>query len=139
MKPISHLTYLDVNNLYGWAMSQQMPTKGFKWLNDDEIVRRRDAIQRKSFPSCQKKAQSKLTLNLRNISYFVVHYRNLKFYLQQGMVITKIHRVLTFKQSPWLKDYIDYNTKGRTALSVKLSIILLLSSSSSGEGKLLIK
>ena len=25
--------YLDVNNLYGWAVSQYLPTGGFKWLN----------------------------------------------------------------------------------------------------------
>ena len=28
-----HVMYLDVNNLYGWAVSQYLPTGGFKWLN----------------------------------------------------------------------------------------------------------
>ena len=27
----SYLLYLDVNNLYGWEMSQKMPVNGFKW------------------------------------------------------------------------------------------------------------
>ena len=33
----SYLMYLDANNLYGWAMSQRLPTGNFKWLNP-EIV-----------------------------------------------------------------------------------------------------
>ena len=31
------MMYLDANNLYGWAMSQHLPTGGFKWLSEKEI------------------------------------------------------------------------------------------------------
>ena len=31
------ISYLDANNLYGWAMSKQLPTSGFKWMTDDEL------------------------------------------------------------------------------------------------------
>ncbi|CAI2201588.1 4602_t:CDS:2, partial [Funneliformis geosporum] len=30
---IARLLYLDANNLYGWAMSQYLPTGGFRWLD----------------------------------------------------------------------------------------------------------
>ena len=35
--PSNYITYLDVNNLYGWSMSQYLPTGGFKWLTEKEI------------------------------------------------------------------------------------------------------
>ena len=31
------ISYLDANNLYGWAMSKQLPTSGFKWMTDNEL------------------------------------------------------------------------------------------------------
>ena len=36
-KPNSHILYLDANNLYGWAMSQALPTGGFQWVEDCEL------------------------------------------------------------------------------------------------------
>ena len=29
--------YLNANNLYGWAMSQYLPTSNFRWMTDKEI------------------------------------------------------------------------------------------------------
>ena len=58
--------------------------------------------------------QVKLTPNLRDKVRYVVHYRNLKLYLQLGLVDTTVHRVLAFNQSPWLKSYIDFNTRQRS-------------------------
>ena len=69
------------------------------------------------FPANQKKTSTKLAPNLRDKKNYVLHYRNLKFYLEQGLILKKIHRVLTFKQSPWLKTYIDYNTRMRAMSS----------------------
>ena len=33
-KEVSHILYLDANNLYGWAMTQKLPVDGFKWEKD---------------------------------------------------------------------------------------------------------
>ena len=32
-----YIMYLDTNNLYGWAMSQYLPTGNFKWMTNKEI------------------------------------------------------------------------------------------------------
>ena len=36
-KPTKYITYLDANNLYGWAMSKPLPTHGFKWMELSEL------------------------------------------------------------------------------------------------------
>ena len=55
----------------------------------------------------------KLVPNLQNKTKYVLHFKNLKQYLSLGMRLSKIHRILTFQQSTWLKPYIDYNTDKR--------------------------
>ena len=55
----------------------------------------------------------KLIPNLSNKTKCVHHYRNIQLYLSLGMKLTKIHKVLKFKPSGWMKIFIDFNTKKR--------------------------
>ena len=45
---------------------------------------------------------SKLNCDQTNKEYFIVHYRNLIFYVRMRMIIGKVHRIASFNQSPWL-------------------------------------
>ena len=55
----------------------------------------------------------KLIPNLGDKTNYVLHYRYLQLYLSLGMKLTKIHKVLRFEQSDWMKKYIDFNTEKR--------------------------
>jgi hypothetical protein len=60
-------------------------------------------------------ACSKLVPNLFAKSRYCLHYRNLKFYLEQGLILRKVHRVIEFRQSAWVKKYIEMNQNLRAS------------------------
>ena len=138
-KPTRYLQYLDANNLYGCAMSQPLPTGGFKWVEvkPDKIEK---LTKRKSkgyilevdicYPKelhnshndlpfmCERmeiNGVEKLIPNLHDKKRYVIHIRALDQALKHGLVLEHIHRAIEFKQSAWVKEYIDSNTKLRTA------------------------
>ena len=135
----SHLQYLDANNLYGWAMSQSLPTGGFEWVDVNhneisELATRTDKgyllevdvsypkelhNQHNDLPfMCERmeiNGVEKLVPNLRDKKNYVIHIQALNQALQHGLRLDRIHRAIEFDQSPWLKTYIDFNTQLRTA------------------------
>ena len=135
-KPSSYIMYLDANNLYGWAMSEKMPYKDFKWVDNiplEEMLLDEDLGYllevdleypdelhdlHNDYPLAPESMKinkvNKLTPNLNNKTNYVLHHRSLKQYLSLGMKLTKIHRVIQFKQSKWLAPYIALNTDLRT-------------------------
>jgi len=66
----------------------------------------------KSFPG-QHVLTEKLVPKINDKTKYVTHYVNLKLYICLGMKLKRVHRVLQFDQSPWMKPYIDFNTDKR--------------------------
>ena len=141
-KPSKYLMYLDANNLYGCAMSEKLPTHGFKWLLDREIGKlfNNQVLQvwekipcilevdleypenlhdlHNDYPFCPERVEckngvKKLIPNLRDKTKYVIHYKNLIQCLRAGMKLKKIHRGIKFVESEWMKPYIDKNTNLR--------------------------
>ena len=130
-KPSKYISYLDANNLYGYAMSKKLPTGGFKWMTEKELgpdgwrscacILEVDLEYSKElhdlhndYPLAPERLKidkvEKLIPNLNDKKRYVLHYGSLKQYLSLGLKITHIHRGIKFEESDWMKQYIDLNT-----------------------------
>lgn len=138
----SFIVYLDCNNLYGFSMCQSLPLSNFRFLNQQEIdalditsvaddadegfilevdLFYPDNLHRthNDLPFCPEKCvpiggkSKKLVPNLYNKYEYVIHYVHLKKCLEHGLILRKIHRVIVFEQSSYLKQYIELNTELR--------------------------
>ena len=142
-EPSKYLTYLDANNLYGWAMSLKLPIHSFKNMTNKELenIFNNQIVQvwertpcilevdleypeelhdlHNDYPLCPERVEcdrrvKKLIPNLRHKNNYVIHYRNLMQCLKLGMKLKKIHSGIKFVESAWLKPYIDKNVILRT-------------------------
>ena len=55
----------------------------------------------------------KLVPNFRDKKDYVCDIRNLKYYVEKGLQVTKISKVITFTQKPWIQPYITFCTNER--------------------------
>ena len=137
-----YITYLDANNLYGWGMSQKLPYKNFQWVNDKGVeILKPDKMDpdgdtgyimqvdleypkelhdlHNDYPLAPEDINfnkvDELTPNLNNNTKYILHLKNLQLYLELGLKLTKIHKLLEFTQKERMKPYIDMNTNLITA------------------------
>ena len=118
-KPSKFITYLDMNNLYGWAISGYLLYGGFTWLKNDDSFDV-NSISKESrigyilevylkypdkwhvlhndYPLASEELGDvkvgdvmKLIPNLGSKTNYVLHYRNLQLHLSLGTKLTKIH------------------------------------------------
>ena len=77
----------------------------------------------------------KLIPNLNDKKNYVIHEELLKLYLNLGLKLKKVHRVLEFSEKPWLKPYIDFNTEREQMQRMHLKKIFLKLMNNSVFGK----
>ena len=139
-KPSTFIQYLDANNLYGWAMSQPLPTHDFEWVENITKSQVKQLVLKENpkrgyifevdldypkdlwdlhnnYPlapeSLKVNGVEKLICHFKPRTNYVLHYRNLKQYLSMGIKLKAVHRAISFEQSPWMEKYIRKNTELR--------------------------
>ena len=117
-KPSTFIQYLDVNGLYSWAMMQKLPTHGFKRIDVDipkveKFLKKKDTEkgyifevdleypqslwkEHNDYPLAPERLKinevDKLISSFLPKKKYVLHYKNLKQYLEMGLVLKKVHR-----------------------------------------------
>ena len=115
-------------------MSQPLPTGGFRWVDVSDISKLSKSKSylleiNAKYPKglrdlqndlpfmCEKmeiNGVEKLIPNLRDKKNYIIHIEALNQALKHGLILEKIHRMIEFNQSTWLKPYTDFNTQLRT-------------------------
>ena len=121
---LSYLKYSNINNLYGWQMSQKLPVNKFEWIEDtspfnkDFIKNHNEKIDEVYFLEVDVQYPEKLheihndlqflperiiigkveklVTNLHDKTEYIIHIRNLNQALNHGLILEKVHRVIKF-------------------------------------------
>ena len=119
------------NNLYGKAMTEKLPVRGFKWMDDiskidEDFAKDYNKNDNKGYildvdvdyPNKLQNLHSDLPFlpermiinntkksvcNLNDKKNYIVHINVLKQALDHGLKLRKVHRVIEFEQEAWLK------------------------------------
>lgn len=128
--------YFDVTNLYGYAMTFPLPVGEFEFLSDfecynsimsewtinskhgyffevDMIYPSYLEVKHSALPFMVENVNEKLIPMIRDKLNYRCHIMILKQAIDNGLILSKIHKIIKYRQSPWLKDYVLGNTEKR--------------------------
>ena len=121
------------NSKKGWILEVDLeyPEELHDVHNDYQLAPEKKAINPEQMSEYQRRLMAdldlampnteKLVLTLEDKEKYVVHYKNLQFYLSQGMRLQKVHRMIEFNQEPWMKPNIRMNTEFREQILKRTS------------------
>ena len=139
-KKSKYIQYYDANSLYAWAMTQKLPVNCFQWervscftssfiknYNEDDdkgYILEVDLEYPKNLhdlhsdlPFLPERMRinryNKLICHLSDKNKYVVDIKSLKQALNLGLILKKVHRLTSFHQEAWLKQYIITNIDER--------------------------
>nr|QJI53759.1 MAG: structural protein [Densovirinae sp.] len=153
------IMYLDINSLYSACMTEKLPTNyiatlyslPLDWMlkfaangeycalmNVDLHYPEHLHDKHRFYPLAPHKYNNRLCATFLDRTNYLVHSDNLKFYLDNGMVLIKFNYAYVFRQDYILKDYVDSNIRKRIKASsednkVLVSLFKLLNNSLYGK------
>ena len=151
IKESKYLMYVVANNLYGWSVSEKLPIDNFKWETDlsiftSDFIKNYDSHSdmeyrfyvdiiypkelhelHKGLPFLRDRMGvnkvNKLIASVHEKNNYVIHVYALKQALNRGLILKKVHAVISFNHVACLKPYIDMNTELTTMLRMILKKI----------------
>ena len=91
-------------------------TKNFPFRPENKIIHKdkyKDNEYMKQIKPKNYAKSQKIICDWTDKKKYLVHYRMLKFHVRHGMVVDKIHEIISFKQSKWLEKFIIFDTQKR--------------------------
>ena len=89
-------------------------TNNFPFCPENKVIpidKYNDFMKKIKPKNCVK--AKKIRCDCTDKKKYLLHYRMLKFYFRHGMIVDKIHEIISFKESKWLEQYINFNTQKR--------------------------
>ena len=140
-KESTYLMYVDANNLYVYVMSKKLPVDNFKWEHNltiftEDFIKNYDEecdigyllVVDVSYPKNLRLAHEdlpflpvkekvdkviKLRCNLYDTKSYSIHIFALKQALNHGLILEKVHSVISCRPEAWLKPFIEMDTQLR--------------------------
>ncbi|CAG8505748.1 17406_t:CDS:2 [Cetraspora pellucida] len=92
---------------YPFASEKQIISENWLSLYNEILVHDKNVKEEKYV------SEEKLVQTLFTKKNYIVHYQALQTYMKFRIKVTKIHSTLKFRQSPWMKEYIEENIRKR--------------------------